>query len=126
MHVSFRRLRGGDRGRSSALIIPKGSRHRAQHQPGQHAPAGRKWLRLYRSLGGEIITLGTDAHTPRSVGCAIREGQALLREPAAFRALLHLLGRRKPVWHAFVIGFSPENWLYKSIPAPFLRMGRLI
>ena len=39
-----------------------------------------KWLKLYRSLGGEIITLGTDAHTPNYVGCAIRERQQLLKE----------------------------------------------
>lgn len=38
------------------------------------------WLRLYRSLGGEIITLGSDAHTPDYVGCAIRERQKLLRQ----------------------------------------------
>ncbi len=37
-------------------------------------------LRLYRELGGEIITLGSDAHDTRCVGCAIRERQELLRE----------------------------------------------
>ena len=39
-----------------------------------------KWLKMYRRLGGEIITLGTDAHTPEFVGCAIRERQQLLKE----------------------------------------------
>lgn len=39
-----------------------------------------KWLKLYRRMGGEIITLGTDAHTPEFVGCAIRERQQLLKE----------------------------------------------
>ena len=37
-------------------------------------------LRLYRELGGEIITLGSDAHDTRYVGCAIRERQELLRQ----------------------------------------------
>ena len=27
-----------------------------------------KWLRLYHELSGEIITIGTDAHTPEFVG----------------------------------------------------------
>lgn len=56
-----------------------------------------RWLRMYRRLGGERITLGTDAHDPRFVGCAIREGQDLLRRCGftrfcTFRA-------REPVWH---------------------------
>lgn len=38
-----------------------------------------KWLRLYRSCGGEIITIGSDAHTTQYVGCRVRETQALLR-----------------------------------------------
>ena len=37
-------------------------------------------LRLYRSLGGEIITVGGDAHIPEHVGPGIREVYALLRE----------------------------------------------
>lgn len=36
-------------------------------------------LRLYRELGGEIITLGSDAHTPEDASIGIREGAALLR-----------------------------------------------
>ena len=48
-------------------------------------------LRRYRELGGEIITLGSDAHAPDSVGAGIREGRELLRTLgfrylAAFRA----------------------------------------
>ena len=37
-------------------------------------------LRLYRQQGGEIITLGSDAHSAEYVGCCIRERQELLRE----------------------------------------------
>lgn len=56
-----------------------------------------KWLRLYRSLGGEIITLGSDAHTPELAGCGIREGQRLLRE-CGFRQFC-TFENRKPVFH---------------------------
>lgn len=37
-------------------------------------------LRLYRELGGEIITLGSDAHSAEYVGCCIRQRQELLRQ----------------------------------------------
>lgn len=39
-----------------------------------------RWVKLYRALGGEIITLGSDAHTPEYVGCGIARGQQMLRE----------------------------------------------
>ncbi|MBD5155128.1 MAG: histidinol-phosphatase HisJ family protein [Oscillibacter sp.] len=37
-------------------------------------------LKLYRSLGGEIITIGSDSHAPAHLGAYITEGKALLRE----------------------------------------------
>lgn len=36
-------------------------------------------LRWYREAGGEIVTLGSDAHAPRAVGRGIARAQALLR-----------------------------------------------
>lgn len=36
-------------------------------------------LRLYRDLGGEIITLGSDAHTTKDAGIGIKEAGELLR-----------------------------------------------
>lgn len=56
-----------------------------------------KWLRMYRELGGEIITLGSDAHGPEYVGCAIRERQKLLKNCGftkfcTFEAM-------QPIWH---------------------------
>lgn len=56
-----------------------------------------KWLRMYRRLGGEIVTLGSDAHSRKYVGCAIREGQLLLRE-CGFSRFCTFAGRT-PVWH---------------------------
>ena len=35
-------------------------------------------LKLYRSLGGEIVTLGSDAHQPRDAGKGLREGCKVL------------------------------------------------
>ena len=46
---------------------------------GESFPA-RDVLTLYRSLGGELITTGSDAHSPRNAAKCIREGQELLRE----------------------------------------------
>ncbi len=36
-------------------------------------------LALYREMGGEIVTLGSDAHTPEDAGIGIREAEELLR-----------------------------------------------
>ena len=36
-------------------------------------------LALYHDLGGEILTLGSDAHTPEDASVGIREGAELLR-----------------------------------------------
>lgn len=44
----------------------------------------RPLLALYRDLGGEILTLGSDAHRPQAVGASIPQAGALARE-AGFR-----------------------------------------
>ena len=56
-----------------------------------------KWLRMYRDLGGEIITLGTDAHSPQFVGCAIRERQQLLKDCGFTRFCT--FEKMRPIWH---------------------------
>ena len=78
------------------VIIPKGIGIELNTNRGNTPLPDGKWLRLYRELGGEIVTLGTDAHTPAAVGCAIREGQALLRA-CGFRRFTTFQGG-KPVW----------------------------
>ena len=40
----------------------------------------RDILRLYRDLGGRIVTIGSDAHTTRYLGDHIRDAQEILRE----------------------------------------------
>jgi len=52
---------------------------------------------MYRELGGEIITLGTDAHGPDYVGCAVRERQSLLKA-CGFQNFCTFEGQR-PIWH---------------------------
>jgi len=46
----------------------------------QDATPSKDILRLYRDLGGEIITIGSDSHKPEHLGAYIQEGKALLKE----------------------------------------------
>ena len=55
-------------------------------------------LKLYRSLGGEIITLGSDAHVTDHLGCAIPARQELLRS-CGFRYFT-TFDRMKPTFQA--------------------------
>ncbi|MDR0671720.1 MAG: histidinol-phosphatase HisJ family protein [Oscillospiraceae bacterium] len=54
-------------------------------------------LTLYRACGGEIVTVGSDAHRTGEVGAHIREGYALLREAGFQRVAVY--ENRRPVWH---------------------------
>ena len=58
---------------------------------------GAKWLKLYRELGGEVITLGSDTHKPGAIGKGIREGQELLKE-CGFKQFC-TFEKMEPVWH---------------------------
>ena len=78
MHMTF----AGFEDQLAALfecIIPKGVGIELNTNRGHTPLPDREILKLYRDLGGELITLGSDAHTPEYVGCAIRDRQALLR-----------------------------------------------
>lgn len=57
---------------------------------------GADILRLYRRLGGELITLGSDAHRPEDVGRSIAQTQQLLRD-CGFR------------WFATFTGGQPQQ-----------------
>lgn len=50
-------------------------------------------LRLYRRLGGELITVGSDAHTLEDAGVGVAEGYSLLRE-LGFRYVAEFQKRR--------------------------------
>ena len=56
-----------------------------------------KWLRMYRELGGRIITLGSDAHADHQVGWAIRERQELLKR-CGFTEFC-TFENMQPIWH---------------------------
>lgn len=58
---------------------------------------GEKWLRMYHDLGGEIITLGSDAHATKQVGCAIRERQELLKKCGFTK--FATFEKMEPIWH---------------------------
>lgn len=52
-------------------------------------------VRRYRELGGELITLGSDAHSTDDLGRGIQEGMEMLRE-AGFRYFA-LYEQHKPI-----------------------------
>lgn len=54
-------------------------------------------LSLYRDCGGEIVTVGSDAHVPNGVGKGIREAQGLLAD-CGFQYVC-TYHKHKPVFH---------------------------
>ena len=61
-------------------IIPKGIGIECNTNRGNTPLPDADVLTLYRQLGGEIITLGSDAHAAEHLGCAIEARQELLRQ----------------------------------------------
>ena len=55
------------------------------------------WLKRYQELGGEIITIGSDAHTPEPVGYGWDAAATLLKE-AGFRYVT-TFSAMKPIFH---------------------------
>lgn len=58
---------------------------------------GKEILKLYRQMGGEIITIGSDAHTPKWIGWESAGVQEELRE-MGFSGL-YTFENMKPVRH---------------------------
>jgi histidinol-phosphatase (PHP family) len=56
-------------------------------------------LKRYRELGGEIITIGSDAHAPGEIKNGFDKAEAILKE-CGFTAYTLFRGR-KPVWEKF-------------------------
>ena len=54
-------------------------------------------IRRYRDLGGEIITIGADAHTPDKIGYAFDKAADVLRE-CGF-SYYAVFKNRRPVFH---------------------------
>ena len=55
-----------------------------------------EYLRLYKELGGEIVTMGSDAHTPDRVGEYADRTMAMLKEIFGYVCTFE---GRKPVFH---------------------------
>jgi histidinol-phosphatase (PHP family) len=66
-----------------------------RQQPGEPYPSPTV-LRWYRELGGELLTVGSDAHHTDQLGAGIADVQALARE-AGFRAVA-TFRERQPRW----------------------------
>lgn len=56
-------------------------------------------LKRYRELGGEIITIGSDAHAPQEIGNGFDRAEAILKD-CGFRTYTRFRDR-KPVWENF-------------------------
>ena len=79
-------------------IIPKGLGIECNTNRGNTPLPDADILTLYRQLGGEIITLGSDAHIAEHLGCAIEARQELLRQ-CGFRYFT-TFDRMKPSFQA--------------------------
>ena len=78
-------------------LIQKGCGMELNTNLGDDPIPGAKWLKLYRELGGEVITLGSDTHKLNAIGKGIREGQALLKA-CGFKQFC-TFEKLQPVWH---------------------------
>ena len=54
-------------------------------------------LKLYRDLGGKILTIGSDSHKPEHLGTYIEESKALLKEMGFQKFCTY--EKMKPVFH---------------------------
>lgn len=59
-------------------------------------------LKIYKELGGEILTIGSDAHFAQDVGKGVGEAQVLARM-AGFR-FITVFENRKPQWKSIIEG----------------------
>ncbi len=58
----------------------------------------REILRLYRDMGGEILTLGSDAHTPDYLYAHMNEARDILKNEIGFRYFC-TFDKMKPIFH---------------------------
>ena len=59
-------------------VISKGKGIEVNTDRGRSLEEWQPLLRLYRDLGGEIITVGSDAHQPNHVGLGVFDAYCLL------------------------------------------------
>lgn len=78
-------------------LIDKGLGMEINTNRGSEPLPDAPWLKLYRDLGGEIITMGSDAHTPNYIGCVMEPRQDLLKS-CGFRYFA-TFAEQKPIFH---------------------------
>ena len=76
-----------------AIAIASGRGMELNTYNGRTLAEWRPWLALYRELGGEILTVGSDAHVPENVGQGVPEAYDLIRA-AGFRYIAVYEGRK--------------------------------
>lgn len=83
------------------VIIPKGKglefNTSSWHYNLADTTPSREILRLYRDMGGKIVTLGSDAHTPQYLADHAQEAMRILKELGF--AQLYTFSRHTPVPH---------------------------
>ncbi len=81
-----------------SIIIPKGIGIECNTNRGNTPLPDAKILKLYRQMGGEVITLGSDAHTAQHIGCCVDRCQQLLK--ACGFDYYTTFTRGEPIFHA--------------------------
>ena len=76
-----------------STMVSKGKGIEVNTCRGETVEDWRWTLSLYRDCGGELLTLGSDAHTPQDVGKGIPQAAELVRE-MGFPAVARYVGRK--------------------------------
>ena len=76
-----------------AIAIASGRGMELNTYNGRTLAEWRPWLVLYRELGGEILTVGSDAHVPETIGAGVNAAYDLIRA-AGFRYITVYEGRK--------------------------------
>lgn len=63
-----------------SLMIDRGIGLELNTNRGGDPLPSAKILQLYRQMGGEVVTIGSDAHVPEHIGMAVQDCQQLLRD----------------------------------------------
>ena len=72
-----------------SLMIPRGIGLELNTNRGNDPLPSANILRLYRQMGGEIVTIGSDAHVPEHIGLF----QPALEIKRGALSLLHAIGK---------------------------------
>ena len=62
--------------KGKGIEVNTGSMYKGFSYPHPHQTV----LKMYRQLGGEIITIGSDAHVPEYLGYGFEQAEALLKQ----------------------------------------------